>query len=86
MPSISSGSFSGSRGSTPVGAPPRAASLWPEPESPLPAHLSRAAQSRGGGRSSGRQLILSVLQSGAGVIEIVGLEVTAAISPHQLIV
>jgi hypothetical protein len=32
------------------------------------------------------QLILSVLQSGAGVIEVVGLEVTAAISPHQLIV
>jgi hypothetical protein len=34
----------------------------------------------------GGQLILSVLQSGAGVIEVVGLEVTAAISPHQLIV
>jgi hypothetical protein len=32
------------------------------------------------------QLVLSVLQSGAGVIEVVGLEVTAAISPHQLIV
>jgi hypothetical protein len=31
------------------------------------------------------QLILSVLQSGAGVIEVVSLEVTAAISPHQLI-
>jgi hypothetical protein len=27
-----------------------------------------------------------VLQSGAGVIEVVSLEVTAAISPHQLIV
>jgi hypothetical protein len=32
------------------------------------------------------QLILSVLQSGAGVVEVVGLEVTTAISPHQLIV
>jgi hypothetical protein len=31
-------------------------------------------------------LILSVLQSGAGVIEVVGLEVTTAISPHQLII
>jgi hypothetical protein len=34
----------------------------------------------------GGQLILSVLQSGAGVIEEDGLEVTAAISPHQLII
>jgi hypothetical protein len=33
----------------------------------------------------GSQLILRVLQSGAGVIEVVGLEVTVAISPHQLI-
>jgi hypothetical protein len=32
------------------------------------------------------QLILSVLQSGAGVIEVTGLEVTAVISPHHLIV
>jgi hypothetical protein len=32
----------------------------------------------------GGQLIPSVLQSGAGVVEVVGLEVTAAISPHQL--
>jgi hypothetical protein len=32
------------------------------------------------------QLILSMLQSGAGVVEVVGLEVTATISPHQLIV
>jgi hypothetical protein len=32
------------------------------------------------------QLILRVLQSGAGVIEVIGLEVTVAISPHQLIV
>jgi hypothetical protein len=31
------------------------------------------------------QLILSVLQSGTGVIEVVSLEVAAAISPHQLI-
>jgi hypothetical protein len=31
------------------------------------------------------QLIMSVLQSGAGVIEVVSLEFTAAISPHQLI-
>jgi hypothetical protein len=31
------------------------------------------------------QLILSVLQSGTGVIEVVSLEVVAAISPHQLI-
>jgi hypothetical protein len=35
---------------------------------------------------SGGQLILRVLQSGAGVIEVTGLEVTAVISPHQLIV
>jgi hypothetical protein len=34
----------------------------------------------------GGQLILSVLQSGADVIEVVGLKVTIAISPHQLIV
>jgi hypothetical protein len=32
------------------------------------------------------QLILSVLQSGAGVIEVIVLEVTTTISPHQLIV
>jgi hypothetical protein len=32
------------------------------------------------------QLILSVLQSMVGVVEVVGLEVVAAISPHQLIV
>jgi hypothetical protein len=32
------------------------------------------------------QLILSVLQSGAGVVEVIGLEVTAVISTHQLIV
>jgi hypothetical protein len=33
---------------------------------------------------SGGQLILSMLQSGVGVIEVVILEVTATISPHQL--
>jgi hypothetical protein len=32
------------------------------------------------------QLILSMLQSGAGVIEVVSLKVAATISPHQLIV
>jgi hypothetical protein len=32
------------------------------------------------------QLILSMMQLGAGVIEIVSFEVTAAISPHQLII
>jgi hypothetical protein len=32
------------------------------------------------------QLILSMLQLGAGVVEVIGLEVTAVISPHQLIV
>jgi hypothetical protein len=31
------------------------------------------------------QLVLGVLQSGAGVVEVIGLEVMAAISPHQLI-
>jgi hypothetical protein len=31
------------------------------------------------------QLILSMLQSGTSVIEVISLEVTAAISPHQLI-
>jgi hypothetical protein len=31
------------------------------------------------------QLILSVLQSSTGVIEVVSLEIAAAISPHQLI-
>jgi hypothetical protein len=30
-------------------------------------------------------LILSVLQSGMGVVEVISLEVAAAISPHQLI-
>jgi hypothetical protein len=34
----------------------------------------------------GGQLILSVLQLGAVVAEVVGLKVTAAISPHQLII
>jgi hypothetical protein len=34
----------------------------------------------------GGQLVLSMLQSGAGVIEVIGLEVMAVISPHQLIV
>jgi hypothetical protein len=34
----------------------------------------------------GGQLILGMLQSGAGVIEVVSLEVTTAMSPHQLIV
>jgi hypothetical protein len=34
----------------------------------------------------GGQLVLRVLQSGVGVIEVIGLEVTAAINPHQLIV
>jgi hypothetical protein len=33
----------------------------------------------------GNQLVLGVLQSGTGVIEVVSLEVAAAISPHQLI-
>jgi hypothetical protein len=32
------------------------------------------------------QLVLSVLQSGAGVLDVVGLEVTTAVSPHQLII
>jgi hypothetical protein len=32
------------------------------------------------------QLVLGVLQLGVGVIEVVGLEVTTAISPHQLII
>jgi hypothetical protein len=32
------------------------------------------------------QLILSMLQSGAGVIEVVSLDITTAISPHQLII
>jgi hypothetical protein len=32
------------------------------------------------------QLILGVLQLGAGVIEVVSLKVTTAISPHQLII
>jgi hypothetical protein len=32
------------------------------------------------------QLILSVLQSGADVVEVISLEVTDAISPHQLII
>jgi hypothetical protein len=44
------------RESTPEGAPPGAASLLPEPDLPLAARPSRAAQSRGGGRSSGQQL------------------------------
>jgi hypothetical protein len=34
----------------------------------------------------GGQLILSVLQSGAGIVKEVGLEVMAAISPHQLVI
>jgi hypothetical protein len=32
------------------------------------------------------QLVLSVLLSGVGIIEVVGLEVTTAISHHQLII
>jgi hypothetical protein len=42
-------------GSTPAGAPPRVASLRFKPDSPLAAHLSHVARSRGGGYSSGRQ-------------------------------
>jgi hypothetical protein len=34
----------------------------------------------------GGQLILSMLQSGAGVVEVIGLEVMVVISLHQLIV
>jgi hypothetical protein len=34
----------------------------------------------------GGQLVLSMLQSGAGVVEVIGLEVMAAINPHQLII
>jgi hypothetical protein len=34
----------------------------------------------------GGQLILSVLQSGAGVIEVISLEIIAVITPHQLFV
>jgi hypothetical protein len=34
----------------------------------------------------GGQLILSMLQSSVGVVEVVGLEVAATISPHQLII
>jgi hypothetical protein len=41
--------------STLIGAPPRAASLQPESDSPLVARPSHAAQSRGGGRSFGQQ-------------------------------
>jgi hypothetical protein len=60
MPSISLGSSGssgsgGGGGSTPVGARPRAASLQTEPDSPLAARPSCAAQSRGGGRSSGQR-------------------------------
>jgi hypothetical protein len=40
-------------GSTPAGAPPRATSLWPEPDSPPTARLSCAARSRCGGHSFG---------------------------------
>jgi hypothetical protein len=32
------------------------------------------------------QLVLSVVQSGVGVVEVIGPEVTTAISPHQLII
>jgi hypothetical protein len=42
--------------STPEGAPPSAASLLPEPDSPLAVRPSHAAQSRGDGRSPGQQL------------------------------
>jgi hypothetical protein len=42
-------------GSTPVGAPPRAARRQPELDSPPAARLSRATRSRGGGRSSRQQ-------------------------------
>jgi hypothetical protein len=73
--------------STLAGAPPRAASLQPEPNSPLAARLSRAARSRGGGCSSGQQLAHPEhAVASAGVIEVIGLEVTTAISHHQLII
>jgi hypothetical protein len=67
------------RESTTAGALPRARSLRYESDSPHAALQSRAAL--GGG-----QLILSVLQSGAGVVEEVSLEVMAVISPHHLII
>jgi hypothetical protein len=41
--------------STPEGALPGATSLLPEPDSPLAARPSHAAQSRGGGRIPGQQ-------------------------------
>jgi hypothetical protein len=40
---------------TPEGALPGAASLQPEPDSPLATHLSRVAWSRGGGLSPEQQ-------------------------------
>jgi hypothetical protein len=67
------------RESTTAGALPRARSLQYESDSPHAALQSRAAL--GGG-----QLILSVLQSGAGVVEEVSFEVMAVISPHHLII
>jgi hypothetical protein len=42
--------------STPVGALPHSVTLQSEPDSPRAAHLSRAARSQGGGRSSGHRL------------------------------
>jgi hypothetical protein len=71
-------------GSTPTDASSHVASLQCEPDSSLAAHLSRAAQCRGGERSSaGRLPHPESVAAGAGVI---GLEVIAAISHHQLIV
>jgi hypothetical protein len=63
-----------------------AASPLPEHDSPLSARLSRAAQSQGGGCNSGQQPAhLGRATAGYGVIEVISLEVTAVISPHQLI-
>jgi hypothetical protein len=74
------------RESTLEDAPPGAASSLPESDSPLAARLSRALGFEVVDVAlGGNQLVLGVLQSGTGVVEVVSLEVAAAISPHQLI-
>jgi hypothetical protein len=73
--------------STPEGAPPDAVSLLPEPDSPLAARpLVQLGLEVVDIALGSNQLILSMLQLGTGVIEVISLEIVAAISPHQLLI
>jgi hypothetical protein len=90
MPSISSGSSWAPQaplGSAFTVARPCPATQRHEPDSPQAAHLAHAAWSQVVDVAlSSDQLILGILQLGAGVVEEVRLHVATAIGPYQLVV